>query len=122
MKNLKYLECIQRETTRLYGPGNGIFFREALCDTSIKDIPIKRGTLVNIKTKGPQFSEKYFKDPFNFRPERWEKECSNLPPFVEGGFGAGARTCIGKHLAMFENKICIIQFLQRYKKIILPQE
>ena len=70
---------------------------------------------------GNHFSEKYFKNPQEFRPERWENECNNLTPFVLGGFSGGARSCIGKHLAHVESKIALIKFLKRYKKIVLPK-
>lgn len=72
-------------------------------------------------TFGNHFSQKYFKNPHEFRPERWESECNNIPAFVTGGFSAGARTCIGKHLAYIESKIALVKFLKRYKKIILPK-
>ena len=38
-----------------------------------------------------------------------------------GGFGAGPRTCIGKHLASIESKIGLIKFMKRYKKITIPE-
>lgn len=37
-----------------------------------------------------------------------------------GGFSAGARTCIGKHLVMIESKIGLIKFMKRCKKIKIP--
>ena len=39
---------------------------------------------------------------------------------MTGGFSAGARTCIGKHLALIESKIGLIKFMKRYEKIVLP--
>ena len=68
------------------------------------------------------YSEKYFKDPKVFRPERWLNECDDLPQFVLGGFGGGTRTCIGKHLAMLESKIALIKIMKRYKEIKLPKK
>ena len=38
-----------------------------------------------------------------------------------GGFSAGARACIGKHLAIVESKIGLIKFMKRYKKIRIPE-
>ena len=69
-------------------------------DIILKDIPIKKGTGVMIQPLSNQYSEKYFKNPTVFKPERWMSECDDLPQFVMGGFGGGMRTCIGKHLAM----------------------
>lgn len=39
-----------------------------------------------------------------------------------GGFSAGARTCIGKHLVLVESKIGLIKFMKRYKKIAIPDK
>ena len=121
LKKFKYIDCIQKETTRIYGPANGLFLREPAEDLFLKDIPIKKGTLVSIRFTGSHYDEKYFKDPFKFQPERWEND-PVLPPYVVGGFGGGARTCIGKHLALLESKIALIKFMKRYKKIVLPAE
>lgn len=41
LKNLVYIDWIQNETTRYYGPGNGIFTRTAIKDHYIGNIPIK---------------------------------------------------------------------------------
>lgn len=41
---------------------------------------------------------------------------------MAGGFSAGARTCIGKHLALLENKIALVKFLKRYEKIVIPKK
>lgn len=82
---------------------------------------IRKGTNLTIIQQGNHFSEQYFRKPMEFRPERWEEECNDIPAFVVGGFSAGARTCIGKHLALMENKIALIKFMKRYKEIRLPK-
>lgn len=47
------------------------------------------------------YSEKYYKNPTEFRPERWlTGELDNLHPYAHYGFHAGARSCIGKNLAL----------------------
>ena len=71
---------------------------------------------------GVHFSEKYYKNPKEFIPERWISECDNIPMFASGGFSAGPRVCIGKNLAKLESKIGLIKFMKRYKKIKLPME
>lgn len=93
-----------------------------MADNYLNSVPIRKGTSVSIMHFGNHFSTEYFKNPYEFRPERWDSECNDLPPFVTGGFSAGARTCIGKHLAMLENKIAIVKFMKRYKQIILPKK
>lgn len=71
LKKLTYIDWIQFETTRIYGPTNGLFWRKATEDNKILDIPIKKGTIVSTQPKGNHFSTKYYKDPEEFRPERW---------------------------------------------------
>lgn len=85
----------------MYGPGNIILVRQAARDNYVNGLAIKKGTLVTVNPYANHFSEEYFKNPFEFRPERWlNGECDNINPFVLIGFSAGARTCLGKHLAL----------------------
>ena len=121
LKKLKYIDWIQKETTRMYGPVNGVFPRKAENDSFIKDLPVRKGTCLMIQPLGNHYSPKYFKDPKAFRPERWEAECDDLHPYVLVGFGGGARTCIGKHLALLESKIALVKIMKRYKRIVLPR-
>lgn len=69
---MTYLDWIQNETTRHYGPGNGIFMRIAQKDHLIGDIPILKGTGFSVQPIANHYNEKYYKNPTEFRPERWE--------------------------------------------------
>lgn len=106
----------------MYGPANSLLIRQTQKDTYLNNIPIRKGTYVTIQQNGNHYSQKYFPDPFVFRPERWENECNDIPKFALGGFSAGPRTCIGKNLALIESKIGLVIFMKRYKKLILPKE
>ena len=68
MKKFKYIDYIQKETTRMYGPVHGVFPRKFENDTFIKDLPVKKGTCAIIQPMGNHYSPKYFKDPKTFRP------------------------------------------------------
>lgn len=46
LKQLTYLECVQKEVMRMYPPLNGIFIREAVKDHYLDKIPIKKGMQV----------------------------------------------------------------------------
>ena len=122
LKKLVYIDNIQKETTRFYGPANGIASRVAVEDHNLKGVPIKKNAILGAQPLGNHYSEKYYKNPTEFRPERWESECDGNHSFAIGGFGGGARTCIGKHLARLESKIGLIKVLKRYSKIELPVE
>lgn len=45
-----------------------------------------------------------------------------MNPLIYGGLGGGARICIGKNLGLLTSKIALIQFMKRYKKIIMPKK
>ena len=96
---MKYIDYVEKETTRFYGPVNLIFGRCTTKDHLLKGIPIYKDTLFGIQPLGFHYCLKYYKNPTEFRPERWIDECDNLPSYAVGGFGGGARTCIGKYLA-----------------------
>lgn len=57
LKQLTFLEKVQKETLRMFSPTAGIFMREATKDHYIGSIPIKKGTLVSIKIKPNHFKE-----------------------------------------------------------------
>ena len=41
-------------------------------------------------------SDKYFKDPLEFKPERWIRESKDVHSFSHLQFGFGPRMCVGK--------------------------
>ena len=120
IKKMQYLEWFQKETTRHYGPGTNIFVREASVDQFIGKIPVSKGTGLFCHSVSNHYNEAYYKEPFQFRPERWESECNNLPGYALMGFGGGPRTCTGKQLALLSAKVALIKMLRRYERFELP--
>ena len=117
LKKMTYIDCVEKEVTRFYGPANGFLIRNVVRDHLLKNVPMKKDTFVIAQPLGVHYSEKYYKNPTEFRPERWIEECNNIPAFAIGGFSGGPRACIGKHLAKLEAKIGLIKFMQKYEKI-----
>ena len=99
LKKMSYIDCVEKEVTRFYGPANNVILRAAAKDHFLKEVPITKGTFFGINYMGMHYSEEYYKNPTEFRPERWQGECDHIPTFAVGGFGSGPRSCIGKHLA-----------------------
>ena len=121
LKKMTYIECVEKEVTRFYGPVSVVFAREVKEDHYFKGVPIKKSDMTSIDYTGSFFSEKYYKNPTEFRPERWIEECKQMPTYTVGGFGGGARGCIGKSFARLQAKIGLIKFMKRYSKIELPK-
>lgn len=69
---MKYLDQIQLEAMRMFGPTEGLIERIAVEDTHIADIPIRRGTVLNYFLKTNLYDDKLFEEASKFKPERWE--------------------------------------------------
>lgn len=69
-----------------------------------------------------QREEGYFTRPSEFMPERWLSgeaaagcpSAKEVHPFVYLPFGFGARSCIGKRLAMMEMEILVCRMVRKY--------
>ena len=56
----------------MFNPAPGIFGRKAIQSTMIGDVPINQGASVSYLIYPLLHDPKYFSDPHEFRPERWE--------------------------------------------------
>lgn len=114
IQNMNVLGCVIKETLRHHTPAPTVFPREAVEDIKLKDLYIKKGTLVRSDMFALAFDSKYFEEPEKFKPERWQKVDPKLDPYAFIPFSAGPRNCIGQHLATLEAKILVSEFLERF--------
>ncbi|XP_075163637.1 cytochrome P450 4d8-like isoform X2 [Haematobia irritans] len=121
LNELKYLECIIKESLRLYPPV------PIIAKDIIEDFPyehselgpgiIPAGTEVMIPLIGIMRNTKRIDRPLDFIPERHEKtDTANVFQFIP--FSAGPRNCIGQKFAMNEMKLVLVKILQHYE--LLP--
>ncbi|XP_022186035.2 cytochrome P450 6B7 [Nilaparvata lugens] len=112
VRDMKYLENVLNETLRLHPPGS-ILAR--FCTESYKipgtDIVLEKGSQINVPVIGIHLDPKYFPQPEEFIPERFDKE---MPKGVFFPFGGGPRICIAMRLAMLQMKIFLARLLMRY--------
>ncbi|XP_049548242.1 uncharacterized protein LOC125959463 [Anopheles darlingi] len=121
MKNMPYLRACIKEGLRMYPPttGNG---RCVGKDLVLQGYRIPKGTMVAMGQLVLQRQEGQFTRPSEFLPERWLSgpETAGCPsakeahPFVYMPFGFGARTCIGRRLAMMEMEILVSRLIRQY--------
>ncbi|PNY80366.1 cytochrome P450 [Deinococcus koreensis] len=90
--------CIQ-ETLRLYPPA-WLIPRQATQGVTVGGVPVPEGANVSINIFLMQRNARHWPRPDEFRPERWLE--TRRPPEAFMPFGAGARMCIGNHLALLE--------------------
>ncbi len=59
-------------------------------------------------------SEKYFKDPLKFDPDRWNEKIKHHL-FASLPFGNGIRMCLGQRIAIQEIYLTIIKLIQNFE-------
>ena len=110
LSRLKLAHSVAMETLRLK-PVTPNLYMQATKDVIIKDLEIKKGMTVMLQNKVAQTQELYFKEAASFHPDRWLTPSCPMhephSPDVVKTFGAGARFCPGKNLAMYEMTLCI---------------
>ncbi|KAF9523096.1 benzoate para-hydroxylase [Crepidotus variabilis] len=113
LKDLPYLQATITEGLRFHGT-NAIGLPRIVPEGGMvwDGHFIPQGTEVSVPSWTLQHTEEYWGDPFTFRPERWlenpELRKYNLT------FGAGSRTCLGKHIVNMEMLLVLSTFLLRY--------
>jgi cytochrome P450 len=119
-QGLPFMTAVLKETLRTHTSIPDIFMRIAQKDHYIKDVFIKKGTRVEMLLTVPCSSPKYFENPETFNPARWlpgKGDCfsEEINPLVYIPFSAGQRECIGKQFALFEAKVILGRFLQKFE-------
>lgn len=105
--------CI-KETLRLHPPGP-LQARETEEDIEVLGYHIPAKTVVFINFFSLGTDPRYFKDPLQFIPERWNHNSDyKINQFASLPFGFGPRMCYGRRIAELELFVLLIRILQRY--------
>lgn len=99
---LTYTRQIIDEALRLYPPG-WMLARRALEDDTVDGIAVPAGSDVLISPYLLHRNPRYWTDPDSFDPERFSAAVNeSRPRYAYLPFSAGARNCIGEHVARLE--------------------
>ncbi|GKT65448.1 cytochrome P450 [Colletotrichum tofieldiae] len=117
VSNLPYLLACLDEALRLYPPVPiGLPRIVPQGGANIADHYVPEGTTVSIYQWAMYHSEKNFRDPFGFHPERWLQD----PAFASDNreafqpFHVGPRNCIGRNLAYVEMRLILTRVLWNF--------
>lgn len=113
--NFKYLECVIKETLRLYPPVPYIS-RVVIEDAKCGNLILPKNTEISIHIFDIHRDPKHFPDPESFNPDRFLPENTiGRHPFAFIPFSAGLRNCIGQRFAMLELKILLAAIISNFK-------
>lgn len=112
---LKYLECIIKETLRLF-PSVPFFSRRVSEDIEVAGYKLPKGSSCSVFTYLVHRDERFYPDPEKFDPDRFLPENSaERHPYAFIPFSAGKRNCIGQRFALMEEKIILANIFRRFE-------
>jgi cytochrome P450 len=117
VRRLEALTAVVQETLRLYPPA-WAQQRTNLEDLEYDGYLFPRGSVMMVSTWALHRDARHWPNPEAFLPARFAKlEHVQRHPFAHIPFGAGARTCIGRQLALTESVMILAMVLQRYELV-----
>lgn len=118
VKDLRYLEATLHEALRLYPPSPASQQRIVpRGGATIDGYYVPEGMTVAVPPWVSTHSPLNFREPYEFRPERWlgeENEFSNDRLNASLPFGTGPRVCIGRNLAYMEMRLICAHLLWNF--------
>ncbi|XP_046568307.1 24-hydroxycholesterol 7-alpha-hydroxylase-like [Haliotis rubra] len=114
LRQMPYLKCCMLEAIRLRSPG--IITRKVVKSFTVKEMTVPAGDMLMLSPYWAHRNPRYFPQPEQFRPDRWEKADLDKNVFLPGfvAFGGGRYQCPGRWFALLEIHMFIAMFLQRF--------
>lgn len=100
--NLPYLQCVAKEALRLHPPTPLMLPHRATANVKIGGYDIPKGSIVHVNVWAVARDPAVWKDPNEFRPERFLEEDVDMKghDYRLLPFGAGRRVCPGAQLGI----------------------
>ncbi|XP_047090363.1 desmethyl-deoxy-podophyllotoxin synthase-like [Lolium rigidum] len=116
LASLKYLKLVIKETLRLHPPGPLLVPREAMETCKILGYDVPKGTTVLVNAWAIGRDPKHWKDPEEFKPERFESGIVDFKGinFEYIPFGSGRRMCPGMVFAEVNMEIMLAALLYHF--------
>ncbi|KAK9744653.1 Cytochrome P450 [Popillia japonica] len=119
LSEMKYLECVIKETLRLY-PSMPVIMRQLEQEITLGEYKIPATANITLHIYALHRSPEIYPNPNKFDPERFFPEnTQNRHPYAYVPFSAGARNCIGQKFALYEEKTILSSLINRYKIVAI---
>lgn len=103
--NLPFAGQVFTEVLRLYPPV-GMFGRRVIKPLDLGGYSLPTNATVLLSPFITSHDPRYFAEPYEFRPERWNS-ADAIPKFAFFPFGGGAKMCIGDTFAKVEGAVIL---------------
>jgi len=121
-KSLRYTEMVILETLRLH-PTLMRGIRDTKQEVKLSNgLTLPKRSMIFFGQLVLHKHPKYWENPLEWYPERFETGSKNITPFTYLPFIAGPRVCMGKHLAMLSMKLSIVYSLKNHDMRPSPGE
>jgi len=116
LEGLRYLRLVIKETLRLHPPGPVLIPRVCRETCQVMGYDIPKGTVLFINVWSIGRDPKYWDNPSEFKPERFESNNLdyNGTNFKYLPFGAGRRVCPGINLGLDNIELALASFLYHF--------
>lgn len=122
LPKLAYTKMVIQESMRLYPPA-WMLGREVTRDCRIGDYYFTRGTTIYCSQWVVHRDPRFFDNPEQFEPERWQNNLEQrLPRCAYFPFGAGPRVCIGKAFSMIEATLILAMVVQKFHLTLIANQ
>ncbi|KAG4065465.1 hypothetical protein HA402_002699 [Bradysia odoriphaga] len=112
LSDVPLLLCIIKETLRMFSPVSPFVTRVANENYEYQGIVIPKGMPVFVGGSSMHNDPKFWPEPDQFRPERFEND---FEKFSFLPFGAGPRNCIGMRFAYMELQLALANLILKYR-------
>jgi cytochrome P450 len=115
VQQLAYTDLVIKEALRLYPPIH-VGQRRTAEDMEVQGYHVPEGTRVMYSIYLSHRDKRYWEDPEQFCPARFDRHSEQKqPPFTYVPFGGGPRNCIGAAFAQVESKVVLARLLQTFE-------
>ena len=111
---LPYTGHVFGETMRLFPPAWAIG-RMAVSEFEVGGYTVPRRSIVLMRPYTMHRSAKWWPEPDQFKPERWDVDDAERPKFAYYPFGGGPRLCIGERFAWREGVLILAALGRKWR-------